>query len=116
MNLAEYDALRQRILGLADAIQNAKRPDYTVENIDVLHNFKSVGERLGLSPLAVGRVYALKHEDAITRMQLYPDAAFSEPPAARVADRINYAILEFALLQELVLGDKVWPANDVSSP
>ena len=108
MNLADFDALRARVLGLADAIQQAKRPDYTVENVDVLHNFKSVAARLGLSPLQVARVYALKHEDAITRMSLSPTASFSEHPALRVADRINYATLELALLQE-VIGDKIWP-------
>lgn len=107
MKLSDYDALSTRLLSLAAQIQAAKRPDYTVENVDVLHNFKSVARRLSLSPLAVGRVYALKHEDAITRMQLYPDAAFSEAPAARVADRINYAQLEFALLYEQI-GDRVW--------
>lgn len=108
MKLAEYEAMRKRLLDLADEVQRAKRPDYTVENEDVLFNFKSVGERLGLSPLQVARVYALKHEDAITRMALSPTASFSEVPALRAVDRINYVTLELALLQELEMGDKIW--------
>lgn len=109
MTLSDYNAMRQRILALADEVQSAKRPDYTIENADVLHNFKSVGSRLGLSPTQVSRVYAMKHEDAITRMCLNPGGVFSEPPALRVADRINYATLELALLIDA--GVEVWPSG-----
>lgn len=107
MTLAQYNEMRKRIIDLAEAVQSAKRPDYTVENADVLHNFKSVAARLNLTPTEVSRVYALKHEDAITRMCLNPGGVFSEPPALRVADRINYATLELALLIDA--GVEVWP-------
>ena len=101
MNSDQFSELSAKILSTALGIQTAKRPDYTIESLDVLQNFKAVGERLKISPLLVGRVYALKHEDAITRMAVSPLATLSEPPLGRICDRINYALLEAALLLEV---------------
>lgn len=100
MNLSDYSKVRAHLIGVADAVEASKRPDYTIESVDVLANFKRVAERAGLSPEQALLVYALKHEDAISRIMRNPMASFSEPAILRFADRLNYLSLGLALLVE----------------
>lgn len=100
MTLREYQRARKFLLDTADAVETAKRPDYTIEHEDVLINFKRVADRAGITPEQALLTYALKHEDAISRIMRNPMASFSEPPILRFADRLNYLSLGLALLVE----------------
>lgn len=98
MTQKEYDALKDLFVKEALAVETAKRPDYTIGDADVLANFKRVGERLGLTPEQALLVYALKHEDAITKIMRNPTAPTSEPILYRFIDRFNYLTLGLGLL------------------
>ena len=99
MQREQYDRATTALLSLAKQVADRKRPAYTVGSSDVLANFKRIGDRTGLTPLAVLDVYFLKHIDSITA---YSDENIdqSEPIAQRFADAINYLLLKFALLVE----------------
>jgi hypothetical protein len=98
--LAEFEALVERFMKHRRDITDAKRPDYTIGNVDVLHNFKSVAERMGLNPLQVWGVYFLKHVDAICSFCKNPDKETSEPIGGRFADAANYLELGLGLIQD----------------
>lgn len=70
---------------------------------DVLRNFKSNAERLGITPYQVWAIYANKHFDtiinAISTTPSYPVDA-SESMQGRIKDSINYLLLLDALLSE----------------
>jgi hypothetical protein len=106
MILSEYEAVTTRLLTLAKSIVDKKRPDYTIGNKDVLKNFKSVGERLGLTPLQVWGIYFLKHIDAISSFAK-GNKNPSEPIEMRFADALNYLFLGMALIEEGVLLDSM---------
>ena len=110
MTLPEYRRVRQYLLDTANAVEVAKRPDYTIDDPDVLINFKRVADRTGITPEQALQTYALKHEDAITRIMRNPMASFSEPAILRFADRLNYLSLGLALLVER--GAVVLPAAE----
>lgn len=69
-------------------------------NQDVLHNFKTVAQRVGVTPGQVWAVYFLKHIDAITSIMCAPDLPVSEAPIGRFADAVNYLKLGYALHKE----------------
>jgi hypothetical protein len=97
---ARYEAVCAELMAEADGIQTAKRPGYTAGNADVLHNFKSVAARVGITPGQVWCVYFLKHVDAIVSIMAKPDLPVSEAPIGRFSDCINYAKLGYALHKE----------------
>lgn len=100
MQLTEYERVSQKLLKDAQAIEEAKRPAYTLGDVDVLRNFKSVAERVGTTPGVVLSVYMLKHVDAVTAALCRPDLPQAESVESRFADNINYLKLGFALLAE----------------
>lgn len=100
MKLAEYEERAKSLLGLAAEIENKKRPDYTIGDEDVLHNFKNVAKRAGVSPLQVWLIYFLKHVDAIS-MYAHGNTNPSEPIIQRFADAVNYLKLGEALAFDL---------------
>lgn len=107
MRREEYERTAIALLATAKRIADSKRPAYTVGSEDVLANFKRIGDRTGLSPLAVLDVYLLKHLDSITA---YSNQSIdqSEPIHERFADAINYLLLKFALVVER-MGDEAEP-------
>lgn len=100
MDLETYTRVKRWLLEESDRIERSKRPEYTIENRDVLANFKRVGEALGVGPHLTAAVYARKHEDALARLARNPAAETAEPPIGRFADRLNYLALQLALLVE----------------
>jgi hypothetical protein len=100
MNIETYERAKRWLIEESDRIERSKRPEYTIENADVLSNFKRVGEAIGVSPHVTAAVYARKHEDAIARIARNPMAETSEPVIGRFADRFNYLALQLALLIE----------------
>lgn len=100
MKKKEFDGHCWQLLELAESIQNQKGPAYTFGKEDVLKNFKSVADRLNLTPLQVWGVYALKHFDAITSFAGDPNIPQAEDISGRFADAINYLKLGYALIVE----------------
>ena len=97
MDHKKFNELRKFILDNCQEIMNAKQPEYTNENSDVLHNFKTTAENLGLSAQEVWAVFFYKHVQAILSHASNPDLNAAEPIQSRYADAINYLFLGFAL-------------------
>lgn len=106
MDIKMYQGFAWQLLELAEKIESSKRPAYTLDNVDVLHNFKGVAERLGLTPLQVWGVYFLKHIDAITSYAKSDTIPQAEPLDGRFADAINYLKLGYALVKEDQIDNK----------
>ena len=100
MRQDEYDTYRKALHEEADRIQTAKRPGYVLGNTDVLHNFKSVAERAGVTPEQTWSVYFLKHIDAIISIMCHPHLPAAEEAVGRFSDAHNYLDLGWALLAE----------------
>lgn len=100
MDLVTFDRVSAELEAEAKGIQKAKRPAYTVGNPDVLHNFKSVAQRIGITPEQVLAVYMLKHVDAVVSILAKPHLPQAEAIIGRFADNINYLHLGYALVKE----------------
>jgi hypothetical protein len=100
MNLVDYTETTTYLLEMAQKIEKAKRPGYTMGADDCLANFKRVAERAGLTPGQVWTVYFLKHVDAIASAMSKPSIEQAEPMEGRFADALNYLKLGFALWTE----------------
>lgn len=97
MNKNNYEKLRKQLIELADLIMKDKQPEYTNLNPDVLHNFKTTAENLGLTAQEVWAVFFYKHVQAILSHASNPDLNAAEPISSRYADAINYLFLGYAL-------------------
>lgn len=100
MDVSKYAAIKRWLLDESMRIEKIKRPEYTIEDLDVLANFKRVGDALGVTPHVAAGIYARKHEDALARIARNPRAETAEPVIGRFADRLNYLSLQLALLIE----------------
>lgn len=97
MNVEQYDQIADKLLKTAHEIEVSKRPAYTIGSADVFKNFKSIAERVGLTPQQVSCVYWLKHVDAITAYLSDPTCPQAESIESRFADCINYLKLSYAM-------------------
>lgn len=100
MDSKTYDELSEKLLAEAHKIELSKRPAYTTGSPDVLRNFKSVAERLGITPRQALAVYMLKHVDAVTSALKDPSIPQGEALEGRFCDLINYTKLAWALISE----------------
>lgn len=100
MNQKEFIETKKYILEKALDIMNAKQPEYTNKSIDVLHNFKTTAESIGITPMEVWAVFFNKHIQAILSHAGDPYMHQAEPIDSRYADAINYLFLGFAMLVE----------------
>lgn len=98
MNQKEFIETKNYILSKAEDIMNAKQPEYTNKSIDVLHNFKSTAESIGITPMEVWAVFFNKHIQAILSHAGDPNMHQAEPIDSRYADALNYLFLGFAML------------------
>jgi hypothetical protein len=98
MNQKEYQETREYILNKAQDIMDAKQPEYTNKSIDVLNNFKTTAESIGIKPMEVWAVFFNKHIQAILTHAGNPNMKQAEPIDSRYADAINYLFLGFSLL------------------
>lgn len=100
MTQKEFIDTKKYILEKALDIMNAKQPEYTNKSIDVLHNFKSTAENIGITPMEVWAVFFNKHIQAILSHAGDPYMHQAEPIDSRYADALNYLFLGFAMLVE----------------
>lgn len=100
MTQKEFIETKKYILEKALDIMDAKQPEYTNKSIDVLHNFKSTAESIGITPMEVWAVFFNKHIQAILSHAGDPHMHQAEPIDSRYADAINYLFLGFAMLVE----------------
>ncbi len=100
MQVKEYENWAADLLAYAHQIETDKRPGYTFTSNDVHKNFKSIAERIGITPFQVWLVYFLKHVDAITTALSRRDAPAAEPLQGRFADAVNYLKLGWTLYVE----------------
>jgi len=100
MNKEEFKVAKKGLNAYAKAIMEAKQPEYTNENDDVLYNFKHTAESLGLEPMEVWGVFFHKHVQAILSHAHNPEMHQAEPIQSRYADAINYLYLGYALMKE----------------
>lgn len=100
MKSDDYLKFKDYLLSLAEKIEESKRPAYTQEHEDVLHNFKSVAERVGITPEQAWGVYFLKHVDALMAAVKNSTTPQAEPLEGRFADAVNYLKLGFPLFFE----------------
>ena len=100
MNSNDYKYHARQLKKDAHRIMQAKQPEYTNNNTDVLHNFKSTANRLGTDPMMVWSVFFDKHIQAIQSHAANPDMEQAEPIESRYADAMNYLQLGYALMKE----------------
>ena len=100
MTKEQYDNIRAHLNECAEGVMSLKQPEYTGENEDVLHNFKSTADLVGISPLEVWSVFFIKHVQSVTSHAKNPDLKESEPIKERYVDLLNYIHLGYALVKE----------------
>ena len=79
---------------------NKKGPEYTMQDKDVLNNFKSTAKKLGVEPLVIWYAYFDKQCSSIAAHVSNEDLNKAEPMISRFGDIINYAKLGYALFTE----------------
>ena len=84
MNSNDYKYHARQLKKDAHRIMQAKQPEYTNNNTDVLHNFKSTANRLGTDPMMVWSVFFDKH--MFMSHAANPDMEQAEPAESRYAD------------------------------
>jgi len=100
MTQKEFDKCKQDLDNLCKSIMKDKRPEYTNENEDVLHNFKQIGERLNISPLKTWLVYTMKGFESIISHVNNANLKEAESIKSRFADLSNYTDIGYALYKE----------------
>lgn len=100
MNQKEFKSIQNFILSESKKIMDAKQPEYTNKNTDVLHNFKTTAENVGIKPMQVWAVFLNKHIQSILSHAGDPKMKQAEPIHSRYADAINYLFLGIALIKE----------------
>lgn len=100
MTQKEFDKIVKQLNDYSFDIMQNKRPEYTNEDTDVLHNFKETAERLEISELRVWAVFFEKHLQSILAHMKNANLKKSEPIHSRFADVINYCYLGYALFVE----------------
>lgn len=99
----QFETVSKHLTDKAQAIMDAKQPEYTLDSVDVLANFKKEAEENGITPLQVWGVYFGKHVASIKAFVKDPNRTLSEPIDGRFADTLNYLKLGYALASEMDL-------------
>lgn len=112
MTSKEFNDHRDSFFEQAMILSDAKSIEYTISNIDRLHNFKQVAARTGITPEQALMVYVLKHVDAIcndakTGVQVSDETVFS-----RAMDICNYMVLYTGLKKETYHENSTEPAGN----
>lgn len=98
MDRTEFGAHRIAQRALCDKIMDVKQEDYAAPT-DVLYNFKTVGDLMGMEPRQVAGVYMSKHLISILHWAGTGEQE-SEDFAERIADAHNYLDFMYALYLE----------------
>jgi len=100
MNKQDFTRESEGLLNMARNIMADKGPEYTLENEDVLNNFKATAEKLGVDPLVIWYAYFDKQVSSVAAHVGNKNLSKAEPIVSRFADIINYAQLGYALFTE----------------
>ena len=100
MTSIEFNALVNELGSHAQETMSKKGPEYTVQDEDVLNNFKSTAKKLGVDPLVVWYAYFDKQVSSVAAHVSNHDLNKAEPMISRFGDIINYAYLGYALFNE----------------
>ena len=100
MNKQDFTRESEGLLNMARNIMADQGPEYTLENEDVLNNFKATAEKLGVDPLVIWYAYFDKQVSSVAAHVGNKNLAKAEPIVSRFADIINYAQLGYALFRE----------------
>lgn len=92
--------IKDDLYDAAAKIRSAKEPEYTMESVDILNNFKQSALRAGVSPMQVWSIFFDKQLTSIQSHIKNPKLAQAEPLDSRWADLYNYLLLGFALYKE----------------
>lgn len=101
--LKEFQEKAETLLSNAKSIREEKNPVYALDNQDADYhaNFRFIAESVGITPLQVWAVYALKHITSILTFVKNSDVDQPEPLDERFADAINYLLMGFSLYKEV---------------
>ena len=100
MTSIEFNKLANELDTLAKDIMNAKGPEYTQQDKDVLANFKNTAGRLNTVPLKVWGAFFDKQISSIYAHLNNANLKKAETIESRFADIINYCHLGLALFKE----------------
>ena len=100
MTSIEFNKLANKLDTLAKDIMNAKGPEYTQQDKDVLANFKNTANRLNTSELKIWGAFFDKQISSIYAHLNNANLKKAESIESRFADIINYCHLGLALFKE----------------
>lgn len=100
MTSIEFNKLANELDTLAKDIMNAKGPEYTQQDKDVLANFKNTADRLNTSELKIWGAFFDKQISSIYAHLNNANLKKAETIESRFADIINYCHLGLALFKE----------------
>lgn len=96
----EFNAIVSILRVEAQDIRGKKQPEYTLENTDILNNFKQSAIRAGVDPMQVWSIFFDKQLSSIQAHIKNPNLKQAEPLDSRWHDLYNYLLLGFALYKE----------------
>lgn len=94
-----FETFCQELYKRRKKIVDAKRPEYTEGNEDVLFNFKSTARELGITPKQVCYIFFRKHVASLAKF-CAGSTNSSEPIEDRIADAMNYLELLNAIIKD----------------
>ena len=99
MTAKEYEQFRDNFLHDTLKLSDEKRIESTEghQNTNVLWNFESIGNKLGLEPMQVLSVYLNKHLSSLQSYFKDGQEHSTESIEGRVSDIINYLLLFLAM-------------------
>ena len=100
MDNLKFHTFREALIEEANALSDGKSIEYTQSSDDKLANFKNIGERFDIDPLAVAGIYMNKHVDSINNYIKTGKISSGESLKSRLIDIINYSILMIAIDHE----------------
>tara|TARA_R100000654_G_scaffold52891_1_gene78978 strand:- start:1502 stop:1816 length:315 start_codon:yes stop_codon:yes gene_type:complete len=100
MKDTHFDILVGKLDEYARETMRKKGPEYTMQDTDVLNNFKSTAKKLNVDPLVVWYAYFDKQVSSVAAHVSNHDLNKAEPMISRFGDIINYAKLGYALFVE----------------
>ena len=104
MKTDKFNAIVHELDSYAQETMNKKGPEYTMQDKDVLNNFKSTAKKLGVDPLVIWYAYFDKQVSSVAAHVSNEDLNKAEPMISRFGEIINLANLGYALVVE---GDKL---------
>ena len=100
MKDTQFDIIVGKLDEYARETMRKKGPEYTMQDADVLNNFKSTAKKLNVDPLVVWYAYFDKQVSSVAAHVSNEDLNIAEPMICRFGDIINYAKLGYALFVE----------------